>query len=275
MAKDKKGVMQSKGGSAGSESGSKRKSMLFTLLTFFVALLVIGIILGGAFYFVIHNNVNGLGEKYRKTIQNIPIARMALPVVADPLDPQYMTADEITAKYKEFREKNEVLSKLYEESEKKQTELQKYKDEYEQNKAENEKTAQELKDRTSLLEEEQAKLDELKKKIDELIANGDKQGLKEYFETINPELAKQVYAEVVKQQQIDENAKKFAQIYEAMDASAAAQIFEAMGNAKIELVAQTLKNIKKEKTAEILAAMTPAFASKLTEKLDELYKTIN
>ena len=275
MAKSKKGVMQPKDGSPGSGSGSKSKGMLFTLLTFFIVLLVIGIVFGGAFYLVIHNNINGLGERYRKAIQNIPIARLALPAVADPLDPRYLTAEEITEKYKEFRKLNEELSKLLEESEKKRKELQKYKDEYEGYKAENDKAAQELKERTALLDEERLKLNELKKKIDELIVNGDKTGFKEYFETVDPVLAEQVYAEVVKQQQIDENAKKFAQIYEAMDASAAAQIFEEMGNSKIDMVAQTLKNMKKEKSAEIMAAMTPAFASKLTEKLDALYKAIS
>ena len=273
MAKSKKSIMQSKDGSPG--SGSKSKSMLYTLLTIFIVILVIGIIFGGAFYLVVHNNVNGLGERYRKTIQNIPIARLALPVAPDPLDPQYLTDKEIKEKYMEFRKLNEELNKQLEEWKKKNEELQKYKDEYDLYKAENDKAAEDLKARTALLDEEQIKLNELKKEIDQLIANGDKAGFSEYFEKVNPELAKQVYAEVVKQQQVDENAKKFAQIYENMDASAAAQIFEEMGKSKIDLVAETLKNMKKEKSAEILAAMTPEFASRLTEKLDALYKAIN
>ncbi|NJD01284.1 MAG: DUF615 domain-containing protein [Ruminiclostridium sp.] len=273
MPKSKKGAIQSKDGQTG--SGSKSKGMLFTLFTFFIVILIIGIVFGGAFYLVIHNNINGLGERYRKTIQGIPIARLALPAPADPLDPRYLTDEEIKEKYKEFKKLNEELNKLLAESEKKQEELQKYKDEYDRYKAENDKFAQQLAERAASLDEERLKLNDLKKTIDELIANSDKTGLKEYFETVNPVLAEQIYADVVKQQQIDENAKKFAQIYEAMDASAAAQIFEEMGNSKIDLIAETLKNMKKEKSAEILAAMTPAFASKLTEKLDEIYKAMN
>ncbi len=275
MAKSKKGIVQTKDGSPDNGSGSKNKSLLFTLLTFFIALFIVGIILGGAFYLIIHNNVNGLAERYRQPIQNIPLVRLALPAAVDPLDPRNMTDEEIAEKYTEYRKQNDELNRLLEESEKEQQELQKYKDEYEQYKAENDKTTQELKERTASLDERQLKLDELKKQIEQLIANGDKAGLKEYFETVNPELAQQVYAEVVKQQQADENAKKFAQIYETMDASAAAKIFEEMGNVKIDMVAETLRNMKKENLAEILAEMTPAFASKITEKLDELYKAVN
>ena len=102
-----------------------------------------------------------------------------------------------------------------------------------------------------------------------------RRAFKQYFENVDPATARQVYEETVKQQQDDENAKKFAQIYEAMDASAAAQIFEQMGNSKIDMIAGTLKNMKKETAAEILAAMTPAFASKLTEKLDALIRGVS
>lgn len=272
MANSKKGGTQSKDASDKTGIGKKSKGMIFTLLTAFIVILVIGAVLGGAFYFVIHNNINGLGERYRKDIQNIPVMKLALPAAPDPLDPQYLTAGELEEKYKEFRKSNEELNKQLEEAKKQQDELQKYKDEYDKFKAENDKTAQELKDRAASLDARQLQLDELNKKINGLITSGDKEGFKAYFENVDPDTAKQVYAEVVKQQQIDEGAKNFAKLYETMDAAAAAQIFEQLGNSKIDLVAATLKNIKKEQAAAIMAAMTPDFASKLMEKLDTLYK---
>lgn len=250
----------------------KEKGTVLTIVTFFSVILIIALIFGASFYFVIHNNVNGLGERYRKTLQNVPLARHALPSVPDPLDPKYMTDKEIKDKYAEYRIANEELKTQVKDITKKLEELQKFKDEYDTKKAENDKAAQDIKDRQSALDGKQTQLDELKKNIDQLIANGDKAGLKQYFESVSPDIAKEVYSEVVKQQQIDENTKKFAQVYEAMDASAAAQIFEQLGNSKIDLVAQTLKIMKKDTAAAILAAMTPVFASKVTEKLDALFK---
>ena len=255
------------------QSGKKGgRSILFSVFTFFSVILVIALILGGAFYIVIHNNVNGLAERYRLSIQNIPLMRLALPVAPDPLDPRYMTASEIKNKYTEFRNANVDLRKQLDESVKKAQELQKYKDEYDALKAENEKAAQDIKSRQAEQDARQTQLDELKASIDALIASGDKEGLKQYFETLDPEMAKQVYAEVVKQQQTDKNTKKFAQVYAAMDAVAAAQIFEKLGNSQIDLIGQTLKAMSKENSSAILAAMTPNFAAKVTQKLDGLFR---
>jgi flagellar motility protein MotE (MotC chaperone) len=255
------------------QTGAKKhRSIVFSIVTFFSVILVIALIFGGAFYFVIHNNVNGLAEKYRKSIQGIPVARLALPAAPDPLDPRYMTDSEIRDKYTEFRKANEELRKQLDESEKKLEELQKYKDEYEALKAENDKAEQDIKTRQAEQDARQVRLDELKAEVDSLIASGNKEGLKQYFETLDPETAKQIYTDVVKKEQTDANTKKFAQLYAAMDAAAAAGIFEELGNSQIDLIARTLKAMSNADSSEILAAMAPDFAAKVTQKLDELYK---
>lgn len=256
-----------------SKSGAKKsRGIVFSVVTFFSVILIIALILGGTFYVVIHNNVNGLAERYRTSIQKIPLVKLALPVAPDPLDPRYMTNNEIKNKYTEFRTANTELRKQLDDSAKKIQELQKYKDDYDAMKAENNKAAEDVKTRQAELDAKQTQLDGLKKNIDALIASGDKEGLKKYFETVDPGTAKQVYAEVVKQQQVDANTKKFAQVYAAMDASAAAKIFEAMGNSQIDLISNTLMAMSKENSSGILAAMTTDFAAKVTKKLDELYK---
>ena len=55
-------------------------------------------VIGGAFYFIMHNNINGIGERYRKNLQAIPVLKLALPSVKDPDDPKYLTDDEIKKK---------------------------------------------------------------------------------------------------------------------------------------------------------------------------------
>jgi len=249
------------------QNGKKNKGALTGVFTLLIALFVIAIVFGGAFYFIIHSNIGGIADKNRQSIQNIPLLKLALPPLseADKLDPNNMAQDEIKNKYIEYKKSSNDFEKQLAEANKQLVELQKYKDD-------NEKQLQSIEDTKKVQDARQKVLDDLKTTIDQLIANGDKAGLKQYFEQIDPATAKVVYAEVIKQQQADQNAKNFAQIYEAMDASAAAKIFEQIGNSQIDMTSQTLKNMKKESAAAILAAMTPDFASKVTQKLDALYK---
>lgn len=256
-----------------SQSGAKKgKSVGFAVVTFFSVILIIALILGGTFYFAVHNNVNGLADKYRKTIQSIPLARLALPVAPDPLDPQYLTPGELKDKYNEFRQTNADLQKQLDEAAKTIEELQKSKAEAASLKTESDKAAQDIEARKAELDARQKQLDGMKAEVESLIASGDKEGLKQYYETLNPEAAQKVYAEVVKQQQVNADTKKFAAVYAAMDASAAAQIFEKLGASQIDLTAKTLMAMPKENSSQILAAMTSDFAAKVTKRLDELYK---
>lgn len=249
-----------------SQSNTKKgRGVLFTLLTFLTVIVVIAAVFGGVFYFIIHNNINGLAERYRSSIQNIPLAKLALPIAPDPLDPKYMTEDDIKKKYIEFRNENEALKKQLSET---NTRL----DDYESLKLDTEKALQDIRDREAAMDVKELQLKELKQKIDKLTANGDKESFKAYYENLDPENAKLLYAEIVKEQQSDANTKKFAQVYEMMDAAAAAKIFEQLGNSKMDMTAETLKAMKKENSSAILESMTPEFAAKLTEKLNALFK---
>ncbi len=255
----------------GSDNQKGKKGFLFGLLAFVTALIIMFAVIGGAFFIVIHNNINGIGERYRKEIQGIPLLSMALPKVADPDDPQYLTQDQIKEKYQEYRKKNDELAKQLDEANKKISELQKVKDEQDKIKAESDKIkkdAQEQKEQTDLKEKQL--LDD-KKKLDELIANGDKAGFKAYFEKIDKENAQKLYTEILEEQKADEDAVKFAKLYESMDAGAAASIFEQLGDEKIDLVVDTLRYMKKEASAAVMAAMTPDYAAKITERLSKYY----
>jgi len=79
------------------------------------------VFVGGVFFIVIKNNVNGLAEKYRNNLKNIPVLRMALPPPPadyDPLDPKNLKLDELIEKYNQFRKENGELAKKLEETEK-------------------------------------------------------------------------------------------------------------------------------------------------------------
>ena len=251
------------------KNAKKAGSVIFTVLIVFV---IITVVFSSVFYFLIHNNTGGLAERYRSSIQNIPLAKLALPKAPDPLDPKYMTEDDIKKKYVEYRDENEALKKQLEDANMKLDEYMTIKDDYNQLVLDTEKKLEEVKTREEALKAKEIQVAELKSKIDELIANGDTKSFRTYFEELDPENAKLIYTEIIKIQQADEEVKKFAQLYEVMDAAAAAQIFEQFGNSKIDMTAEALKAMKKESSSAILESMTPEFAAKVTEKLNALFK---
>lgn len=281
MAKDKETKKNDKDDTAqtdeslktqGSEDqGKKKKEILFGLVAFLTALVIMAGVMGGAFFVAVHNNINGLGERYRKDLQGIPVLKWALPTVPDPEDPKYLTDTEIKKKYEELRQTKTDLTKKLEDANKKIQELQKYKDNESKLKAENEKVKSDMNTLKAQTDAQKKGLDDEKKQIEQMIATGDKAGFKAYFEQVSPDVAKQVYEQIMKEQKASDDAIKFAKIYESMDSSAAATVLEKLGTAKLDLVVDILKNMKKESTAAILAAMTPSYASKVTEALSKVY----
>lgn len=251
----------------GSEKGKSNNGLLFGILAFLTAVIVIVGVFGVAFYFVIHNNVNGLGEKYRSNIQKYPLIKWVLPAVADPGDSKYLTPDEIKKRYEELRKNKDVLTKQLDDATKQIKDLQKLKDDLDKANADNAKIKQDAADKETQLADREKKLADEKKKVDSLIANGDKAGFKSYFETLDSATAQKIYADIMKEQKASDDIKKSAQLYESMDPAAAAKIFEQLGNTKIDLVVNTLKNMKKEISAEVMAGMDPVFAAKIAEKL--------
>jgi flagellar basal body-associated protein FliL len=75
MAKNKKNSL--KADKTNNNESSKSKGILFTLIAFFTAIFIVAVIFGGAFYIVMHNNINGMADRYRKNIQNIPVLKLA------------------------------------------------------------------------------------------------------------------------------------------------------------------------------------------------------
>lgn len=244
---------------------------LFYVLVFLTALLIMAAIFGGTFFVIIHNNINGLGERLRKDIQDIPLLKLALPEAPDPLDEKYMSEAEVRRKYTEMRKNLEKLKKELETARKKIKELEKYAQSNALTKAESEKALKEVETQKALLQEKEKKLEEDRQKLNELAAQADKTGYREFYEQLNGEAAEKIYREIVQEEKVAAEVKNFVQIYENMDASDAAKVFEELGTKKIDLVVEIIKNMKKEKASEILGVMNPARAAEITEKLAAYY----
>lgn len=243
------------------------------VLTALLTLGIILIVLAGAFFLIIHNNVNGLADRYRTSLEGLPLLSKALPAIpAGSVSLDKLTKEELVKKYNETEAENsELLSKL-KKADNDLEKLQQIKADYDKMKSEIDVTKSDLKSQQADLDKQKSEIEEYKKQVDAIVANGDKSAFSQFYEKLDPEVAKQIYAEIIKQQQTDTQIKKFATLYATMDASSAAQIFEKMGSTKIDMIAETLMAMNKEASSAILAAMTPSFSAKLTEKLNALYK---
>lgn len=272
MPNSKNAVSTTSGSIDASPNNKKSKSAVFILLTILSVAIIIAAIILGTFYFIVKNNTGGFADRYRQNIQSIPIIRNALPAVEDPLDPKYLTSKELKEKYNEFRAENESLKKELEDARKELEVYDALKDEFENGKIEAENKLKKAEERNSDLDVKEAELKELKSQIDKLIASGNKEAFAAYYESIDAENAEKLYSQVIKERQVDAKTKEFAQIYAEMDESAAAAIFEQLGDEKLDMISETFMAMSKKDSSAIIESMTPSFAAKVTEKLNELYK---
>ena len=107
----------------------------------------------------------------------------------------------------------------------------------------------------------------LRRAYDEEVVFGDKaidyEAYKEYYETISPDNAAEIYEMVLERMAMDEVVKSLGKSFSAMKAAQAASILEEM-TGDIEKVATILEAMNENSRGAILAAMDPLFAGKIT-----------
>ncbi len=260
------------GKSEAKKGEKKKRSKLFTIFMILLDVVIIAAAFGAVFYFIFYNNIGGVTERYYSTVKSIPLLNLALPEAPDPLSPKYMTQGEIVEKYTEYKAEVEQLKKQLEEADKKTGELQVFKDDYDKLIYEAQTLLQSLEMRETAITAKEQQLADQRAELDEAIANSDREAFMEYFETMDPDNAAVLYERAVIQQQVDAEVKKFAQIYAEMDPASAAAIFEQLGASKLDMITETLKAMSKKNSSEILEAMTPEFAARVTERLNALYR---
>ncbi len=90
---------------------------------------------------------------------------------------------------------------------------------------------------------------------------------KEYYEAMDPTTAEYLYKQVIAQLQEDKEIQDYAAAYAAMKPKQAAQIFEAMTD-NLNLAARILSTMDAESRGNILGAMAPDVAAKLTKIME-------
>lgn len=89
----------------------------------------------------------------------------------------------------------------------------------------------------------------------------------EWYEAMDPTTAEYLYKQAVAEQQEDAKIQEYADAYSSMKPARAAAIFEEMED-NLNLVARILMVMDSEQRGEILAAMDPGLAAKLTKIMD-------
>jgi len=254
----------------GSDSKGGTEGFLHGLLTVLLSILIVLVVFGGAFYYVLKNNIYNLGEYFRPRLEKIPVIKYALPPLPaseDPDDPKHLTESELVKKYNELRNdkaaltlKLEQANRRIEELENEKEQLTFLKDEAEAAKLENEKLLEQI-------QQERVRLQEDKKEITEIIADGNPEGLKDYFNEIDPETAQKIYTELVKQDAVNQQVKTMAKTYAEMEPANAAAILTELNDKDTGLVLDVLSLMKADNSAEILENMDPALAAELMKNL--------
>lgn len=238
----------------------KKSNIIFTILAVLTAVIIMGGILVGAYYFVINNNIYGLRDRYESQIAPIPLLRWALPEPEDPDDPKYLTDSEVRERYIQVKEERDQLRKQLEEANTEVSNLKIYKEEYE-------KIIKEAEDERVFIEEQLSEISTSRDEIQKLAAKNDTEGFRKYYEAIDPETAEEIYREIIQYEKVEQEKKDIIKIYEDMDGAAVARIFEEMGEQNMSVITGILSGMKKNIASAILSEMNPSFASKITEEL--------
>lgn len=121
--------------------------------------------------------------------------------------------------------------------------------------------------RLKAYEENQSNYEQLKKKFDnEVVFTNNAPDIQEYktwYEQMDPDNAAEIYRQVVEQLQVQQEIQDLADKYASMKPAAAAAVFEEM-TGDLEKVAKILSCMKKADAGNIIAAMDPTLAAKLT-----------
>ncbi|HHW23184.1 MAG TPA: hypothetical protein GXX26_09945 [Clostridiaceae bacterium] len=239
---------------------------LHSIFVIFLALLVVAVVSFGVFYFFARNNIYGFAYTVKPLIENHPVLKKILPeelLGHDPDDPKYLTEKEILKKYEEYRKKVKDLSES----------LEKANQEIERMEREN-LTAQDaeaiLIENQAVLEsikQEQKALETEKKAFSEMIARGDKEGFRQYFEKVDKETAESIYKEIIENTKREEELAKLAKPFAEMEPRRAAGVLAELFSNDKEKALDIFEGLKAGAMALILENMDAKVAADIVSML--------
>jgi flagellar motility protein MotE (MotC chaperone) len=262
-------------GTQGSDRQKKAGSVTQGILAVVLALLLVAVVFSGAFYFVLKNDVYGLGEQFRPQFEKNPILRLALPPLPpeeDPDDPKRLTQKELLEKYDEYRGELAIVKQQLEEAKKEISDLTAERAILEVLKRDIEMAKSEQVANITETEAQIAANEALLKELSSLIASGDTTGFKAYFEKVDPITAKLVYEKVLLEESASQDAKQIAKPFEIMEPDSAAEIMTLLWAKDKLLLLDIVEAMKTQIAAEVLQSMDATTAADITKQLSDRKK---
>lgn len=234
-------------------AGSKFVTALIVLVIVIIWLLIFGVL--------IKLNVGNFGsDVLYPVLKDVPVLNWVLPEVADD-------GTQKSGEYDNLTEANARIKELENQLAATKSSGAANGDEIEDLKAEVE--------RLKKFEENQNQFAQRVKEFDENVVYNDKapdvEEYKTYYEGINPDNAEEIYREVCKKFEYNQEIKDQADMYGKMEPEQAAAILEEMAN-DLSLVSSILDSMQASKSAAILQKMSPTTAAQITTKMTAMKK---
>ncbi|MEG1847784.1 MAG: hypothetical protein RRX92_00885 [Lachnospiraceae bacterium] len=212
---------------------------------------------------LIHLDVGGFGSQVlAPVLQDVPVVNKILPK-SKMLDPN---ADSVEDEYYGYSSLKDAVAQI------KVLEL-----ELEQAQSTTSTTTEDMSalqaeiDRLKTFEDNQVEFQRIKDEFYNEVVYADKgpgaEEYRKYYESIDPTTAEYLYKQVVQQLEETKEVTDYAKTYSAMKPKEAAAIFEAMED-NLDLAARILGVMSADSRGQILGAMTPEVAAKITKLME-------
>ncbi|MBO4311309.1 MAG: hypothetical protein J5856_09635 [Lachnospiraceae bacterium] len=232
-------------------------SSMFGAIVITIVLILVWI---GIFCLVVKLDIGGVGTNvFAPILKNIPVVKMILPK-----DSVIETQD--VESYYGYTSLSDAVDriKLLE------TELANIQAENEINKEQIDALTTEI-NRLKTFEANQVEFDRVKNQFYQEVVYSEKgpgpEQFARYYESIDPATAEYIYRQVVQEEAVSEEIKEYAKAYSEMKPKQAAAIFNAMTD-NLSLAAKILENMNAEDRGNILGAMNPDTAAKITKIME-------
>ncbi len=95
----------------------------------------------------------------------------------------------------------------------------------------------------------------------------DEKSFKEYYEKMNPEKAKDIYTNIIKQNIADTETKKYVSKLDSMNVQTVASVLDDMIKTEFDQVVKILNNMDEERSVKVMELMDIKNTTKITKKL--------
>lgn len=212
------------------------------------------------FCLVVKLDIGGVGTNvFAPILKNVPVVKMILPKDS-------ITETEDIESYYGYTSLSDAVDRI----KVLETELSNIQTENETNKEQIDALTTEV-NRLKTFEANQVEFERIKNQFYQEVVYSEKgpgpEQFARYYESIDPATAEYIYRQVVQEEEVSEEIKEYAKAYASMKPKQAAAIFNNMTD-NLQLAAKILENMSAEDRGNILGAMDPTVAAKITKIME-------